>query len=235
MIPLDRAVVARLESHGERFELLVDPEAASRYRHGEEGLELEDVVASLNVFENASRAERASDETLKKVFHTTVFEEIAPQIIRKGEIHLTAEQRRQMIVDKRRQVVAFISRNAVNPQTGLPHPPHRIEMAMEEARVNIDPFRHLDELVKDTVKALRPLLPIRFEELRLAVRIPAEDAARAYAGIAAAATIEQQEWQKDGSWICVVRIPAGIQDDFYSLVNRLSKGEAEVKKLKQIY
>ncbi len=67
------------------------------------------------------------------------------------------------------------------------------------------------------------------------MKIPAEDAARAYAGIAAAATIEQQEWQKDGSWICVVRIPAGIQDDFYSLVNRLSKGEAEVKKLKQIY
>src|SRR5665647_1895915 len=127
MIPLDRAVVARLESHGERFELLVDPEAASRFRHGEEGLELEDVVAALNVFENASRAERASDETLKKVFHTTVFEEIGPQIIRKGEIHLTAEQRRQMIVDKRRQVVAFIARNAVNPQTGLPHPPHRIE------------------------------------------------------------------------------------------------------------
>ena len=235
MIPLDRAVVARLESHAERFELLVDPEAAGRFRHGEEGVELEDVVASLNVFENASRAERASDESLKKVFHTTSFEEIAPQIIRKGEIHLTAEQRRQMIVDKRRQVVAFIARNAVNPQTGLPHPPHRIEMAMEEARVNIDPFRHLDELVKDTVKALRPLLPIRFEEVRLAVRIPAEDAARAYAGIASAATIEQQEWQKDGSWICVVRIPAGIQDDFYSLVNRLSKGDADVRKLKQIY
>jgi ribosome maturation protein SDO1 len=235
MIPLDRAVVARLESHGERFELLVDPELAGRYRHGEEGLELEDVVASLNVFENASRAERSSDEALKKVFHATEFEEIAPQIIKKGEIHLTAEQRRQMIVDKRKQVVAFIARNAVNPQTGLPHPPQRIEMAMEEARVNIDPFRHLDELVKDTVKALRPLLPIRFEELRLAVRIPADDAARAYAGIASAATIEQQEWQKDGSWICVVRIPAGIQDDFYSLVNRLSKGEGEVKKLKQIY
>jgi ribosome maturation protein SDO1 len=108
-------------------------------------------------------------------------------------------------------------------------------MAMEEARVNIDPFRHLDELVKDTVKALRPLLPIRFEELRLAVKIPAENAARAYAEIAAVATIEQQEWQKDGSWICVVRIPAGIQDEFYSLVNRLAKGDAEVRKLKQIY
>jgi len=43
---------------------------------------------------------------------------------------------------------------------------------MEEARVNIDPFRHIDELVKDTVKALRPILPIRFEEVKIAVKIP---------------------------------------------------------------
>ncbi|KAF5061665.1 Shwachman-Bodian-Diamond syndrome (SBDS) protein [anaerobic digester metagenome] len=234
MIPLDQAVVARLESHGERFELLVDPDQASRYRHGEE-VDLEDVVAALFVFENASRAERASDEALKKAFHSTVFEEVAPQIIKKGEIQLTAEQRRQMIAEKRKQVVTFIARNAVNPQTGLPHPAKRIEMAMEEARVGIDPTRHLDVLVKETVKALRPILPIRFEELRLAVRIPPDNAARAYADIAAAATIEQEEWQKDGSWICVVRIPAGIQDDFYALVNRLSKGDADVKKLKQIY
>src|SRR5665647_2817285 len=97
MIPLDRAVVARLESHGERFELLVDPEAASRFRHGEEGLELEDVVAALNVFENASRAERASDETLKKVFHTTTFEEIAPQIIKTvSYTHLTLPTNREV-------------------------------------------------------------------------------------------------------------------------------------------
>jgi len=231
MIPLEKAVCARLESHGEKFEVLVDPDLAVRFRQGED-VPLEEMVAALYVFSNASRGTRASEESLEKVFQTTDFFEIAPRIIHKGEIHLTVEQRRQM---KRKQVIAFIARNAVNPQTGLPHPPQRIEMAMEEARVNVDPFRHLDELVRDTVKALRPLLPIRFEELRVAVRIPADNAARAYAGIASAATIEQQEWQKDGSWICVVRIPAGIQDEFYSLVNRLGKGEAEIRKLKQIY
>jgi ribosome maturation protein SDO1 len=140
-----------------------------------------------------------------------------------------------MIEDKRRQVITFIARNAINPQTNLPHPPHRIEMAMEEARVNIDPFRHLDEQVKETVKALRPLLPIRFEELRIAVKIPADYAARAYGDISSAATIEKEEWQKDGSWICVVRIPAGIQNEFYDLINRITKGDGVVKILNQIY
>jgi len=231
MIPLDHAVVARIESHGERFEILVDPDLAAQIRQGAD-VEIEDAVAALYIFENASQAEKASDESLKKAFATTAFEEIARKIITRGEIHLTAEQRRAMIAEKRKQVVFFIARNAINPQTGHPHPPQRIEMAMEEARVNIDPFKGLEELVKETMKALRPLIPIKFEEVRIAVRIPADFAPRAYGDIQSAATIEQQEWQKDGSWICVVSIPAGIQNEFYDLVNKVSRGEAETKLIK---
>jgi len=234
MIPLEKAVIARLESYGERFELLVDPNQAAKVRQGEK-IDIEDVVAALNVFSNASRGTRASDESLIKVFHNTDFLTVANRIIQKGEIHLTADQRRHMIDEKHKQVVTFIARNSINPQTGHPHPPQRIEMAMEEAKVNIDPFKHLDELVKETVKALRPILPIRFEELRLAVKIPADYAGRAYGDIASASTIETDEWQKDGSWICVVRIPAGIQNEFYDLINRISKGEGVVKILKQLY
>lgn len=231
MIPLDHAVVARIESHGERFEILVDPDIAAKIRQGVK-VEIEDAVAALYIFENASQAEKASDESLKKVFGTTSFEEIALRIILKGEIHLTADQRRAMIAEKRRQVISFIARNAINPQTGHPHPPQRIEMAMEEAKVNIDPFRSLEELVKDTMKLLRPLIPIKFDEVKVAVRIPADYAPRAFGEIQAAAVIDQQEWQKDGSWICVVTIPAGIQNEFYELVNKISRGEAETKLIK---
>jgi ribosome maturation protein SDO1 len=234
MIPLERAVVARLESHGEKFELLVDPDLAVRFRQGEP-VDLEDMVAALAVFENSSRGTRASEESLNKVFHTTEFPAIATRIIQKGEIHLTAEQRRHMIAEKRRQVITFIARNAVNPQTGLPHPPQRIEMAMDEARVNIDLYKSVEEQVKETMKALRPLLPIRFEEVRIAVRIPPDFASKAFGEIQPVAQIEKDEWQKDGSWICVVRIPAGIQGDFYDLINRITKGQGEVRLLNQVY
>ncbi|PKG32244.1 ribosome assembly factor SBDS [Methanoregula sp.] len=234
MIPLDHAVVARLDSHGERFEILVDPHGAALVRQGQP-VEIEDVVAALNVFGNSSKATRASDESLLKVFQTTEFDAVARKIIIKGEIHLTADQRKQMVEEKRRQVITFISRNAVNPQDGHPHPPARIERAMEEARVNIDPFKHVEEQVKETVKALRPLLPIRFEELRLAIKIPPDFAARSYGDIAAAATMEKDEWLKDGSWVCVVRIPAGIQGEFYDLINKLTKGEGQVRILNQVY
>jgi len=229
MIPLEKAVCARLESHGEKFEILVDPDLAVRFRQGED-------VPSRRWWQpcmssrtpRGGRGHRMSRS--RKSSRRLIFRD-SPRIIRKGEIHLTAEQRRQMIADKRRQVINFIARNAINPQTGLPHPPQRIEMAMDEARVNIDLYKNLDELVKETVKALRPILPIRFEEIRIAVRVPADYAPRAFGEIQSAATIERDEWQKDGSWICIVRIPAGIQGDFYGLVNKITKGQGEVKLL----
>ncbi len=230
MISLDDAVTARLETHGLKFELLVDPELADKMRHGED-LDIEDVVAAMYVYENASRGDKSPEEDLQKAFKTTDFTEIAKHIILKGEIHLTTEQRRHLIEEKRRRVITFIARNAVNPQTGLPHPVMRIEMALDQVRINYDPFKSVDDLVKEAVKALRPILPIRFEERRIAAKFPMDFAAKAYAFISSAAyvTMDKNEWQNDGSWICVVTIPAGMQEEFFNLANAAAKGDAQLK------
>jgi ribosome maturation protein SDO1 len=81
------------------------------------------------------------------------------------------------------------------------------------------------------MKAIRPLIPIRFEEISIAVKIPPIYAPKAYGDISKVGTITKEEWQRDGSWIGVIRIPAGIQTDFYALINHLTKGEAQTKLL----
>ncbi len=232
MVTLEEAVTSRLKTHGTVFEVLVDPEGALSYRQGDE-VDVEKILAVEDVFENASRGDRSSEEDLVKAFETTDVLTIAAKIIKKGEIQLTAEQRKRIIENKRRQVVTVIARNAINPQTGTPHPPTRIERAMEEARVNIDPTKSVQEMVNVTMKAIRPIIPIRFEEVDVAVKIPPAYAPKAYGEIATFAKLQKEQWQNDGSWVGVVRLPAGLQDEFYSLVNRLSKGDAETKLLKR--
>jgi ribosome maturation protein SDO1 len=232
MVTLEEAVTARLKTHGVVFEVLVDPEGALSCRQGDE-VDVEKILAAEDVFENASRGDRSSEEDLVKAFETTDVLTIAAKIIKKGEIQLTAEQRKRIIENKRRQVVTVIARNAINPQTGTPHPPTRIERAMEEARVNIDPTKSVQEMVNVTMKAIRPIIPIRFEEVDVAVKIPPAYAPKAYGEIATFAKLQKEQWQNDGSWVGVVRLPAGLQDEFYSLVNRLSKGDAETKLLKR--
>jgi ribosome maturation protein SDO1 len=231
MVRLEDAVPARLKTHGATFEVLVDPDGALALRRGDD-VKIEDILAVEDIFENASRGDRSAEEDLIKAFETTDVAIIADKIIRKGEISLTAEQRKQIIEDKRRQVIEIIARNAINPQTKTPHPPARIEQAIKEAKVNIDPAKSTDELVNIAMKAIRPLIPIRFEEVEVAVKIPAAYAPKAYGEIAAFGKVTREAWQNNGSWIGVVKIPAGMQTDFYSLINRLSKGEAETKLLK---
>ncbi len=231
MVRLEDAVPARLKTHGATFEVLVDPDGALALRRGD-SVNIEEILAVEDVFENASRGDRSAEEDLIKAFETTDVAIIAEMIIKKGEISLTAEQRKQIIENKRRQVIEIIARNAINPQTKTPHPPARIEQAMKEAKVNIDPSKSADELVNIAMKAIRPLIPIRFEEVEVAVKIPADYAPKAYGDIAAFGKVIRESWQNNGSWIGVVKIPAGMQTDFYSLINRLTKGEAETKLLK---
>ncbi|CAJ37253.1 ribosome assembly factor SBDS [Methanocella arvoryzae] len=231
MVTLDNAVVARLKTHGEHFEILVDPDGAQELKRGAP-IKIEDILAVEDVFSNASRGDRVPEEDLVKAFGTTAVFEIARKIITEGEINLTAEQRHRMIEEKRRQVVSFISRNAINPQTMTPHPPQRIERAMEEAGVHIDLTKSVEENVNIVMKAIRPIIPIRFEEVKIAVKIPGTYAPRAFGEITSFGKLIKDEWQNNGTWIGVIQIPAGMQPEFYDLVNKLSKGEAETKLLR---
>jgi ribosome maturation protein SDO1 len=234
MISLDDAVTARLESHGSRFEVLVDPDAALAIKRGEFEGDLEDVIAAEDVFEDAARGDRPAEEDLEDVFGTTDPMAIIPEVIDRGEIQITAKQRREMQEQKRRQLITIIARNAINPQMNdAPHPPDRIESALEETDFRVDPMEPVETQVDEALDALRPVIPIRFEEITIAVQFPAAHAGAAQARVRAFSDLEREEWQPDGSWIGVLTFPAGMQDEFYDLVNELSSGEAETKIIKE--
>jgi ribosome maturation protein SDO1 len=233
MISLDEAVTARLESHGARFEVLVDPDAALAIKRGEFDGDLEEVIAAEDVFDNASRGDRPAENDLEKVFDTTDPFEIIPEVIKRGEIQITADQRRKMQEQKRKKLIDTITRNAVNPQMdNAPHPPERIENALEEAGFTVDPMEPAEQQVDDALDALRPVIPIRFEEVTMAVQIPAEYAGSAQARVRGFGELEREEWQADGSWIGVLTFPAGLQNKFYDTVNEHSSGEAETELIK---
>ena len=233
MISLDEAVTARLESHGERFEVLVDPDAALAIKRGEFDGDLEDVIAAEDVFEDAAAGDRPPETALEEVFDTTDPLAVIPAVIERGEIQITADQRREMQERKHKELVNRITRNAVNPQMDdAPHPPERIERALEEAGFQVDPMDPVENQVDDALDALRPVIPIRFDEVVIAVQVPAEYAGSAQAQIRQFGDLQEEEWQSDGSWVGVLEFPAGLQNDFYDLVNEQTSGEAETRVVK---
>lgn len=232
MVDLDDAIVARLESHGERFEILLDPKAMDLIKQGKE-VDLTEYLAVEDVFKDARKGTRPETAKLTEAFGTVDPIEIAKRIVEKGEVQMTAEQRKELLESKRRRIIAYIAANAINPQNHLPHPPLRIEIALDEGKFHVDPMRPFDKEVEAAMKVLRPLLPIRFEKSRIAVRVKGEDYGRVYSDLAAAGLIEREEWTKDGFWIGIVEIPGGLLDDVTSKLNQKTKGTATVKLLAQ--
>jgi len=231
MVALDESIIARLKTHGKTFEVFVDPDGALAFKRGDD-VKLENILAVEDVFSDAKNGDRPAEQDVINAFGTTDVIKIAEKIIREGELHLTTEQKKKILDEKKKRVISIIAQNAINPQTKAPHPPARIESAMDEAGVHIDPMKEVDELVNITMKAIRPIIPIRFEEVKIAIKLPAEYAAKTYGSVAGFGNLTKQEWQNDGSWIGVLTIPAGMQDELYSLLNRLTKGSAETKFLK---
>jgi len=229
MVSLDDAVIARLSKKGESFEILLDPEIVESVKFGGKELDIFEDLAINAVFRDAKKGDHASEEVMHRIFSTKDIEKIAAIIVNEGDIQLTTEQRKSMQKARHKQIVTYISQNAINPQTRTPHPPQRIENAMAEAKVHIDPFKPVEVQVQTILEALKPLLPIRFEKLAIAVKLGPDDYGKTYGDLLNFGKVTKQEWQKDGSWVGVIEIPAGMQTDFFDRINAKTKGNAETK------
>jgi len=226
-LELDAVVIGIQKGHL-RFELFVDPNLAFDYRRGE-NVPLEDILKSYEVYEDAKRGERATESLVKDAFGSDEIFEIAPEIIKQGEFRLTHEQREQLVAEKTESIIDNIAKRAMNPQTGHPHPPDRIRQAMEEAKVRVDPFLSADEQVPNVVKALRVIIPISFESVKLQITLPASYSGKGYNMVATAGVIKSQSWGQDGSWTGLVEIPAQKRQELYDELNKLTKGQIRIE------
>ena len=230
MVSLEDAVTARYETGGNRFEILIDPKAAQSYREGDE-IDWEEAIAADGVWADSAKGDRAPDILVNDAFGTTELIEIYKKILTEGTIQLTAQQRNEMVDQKKKQIVAHIVANAMNPQTGGPHPPQRIENAIDEARFSVDPMEAIEKQVEKLIKLIKPLIPISFEKIRVAVKIRAIHVGKCYGQISSLSNIESEEYQKDGSWIGILEMPAASFVKLEDVLGSITKGTAETKML----
>lgn len=229
-VDIGGTVVARYTISGDKFEVLVNPTLAWDFRNGKQ-LDIRDILVGYTIFEDALRGKRATDESIQKVFGKLDALEIAKQILLKGDIQLTTDQRRKMVEDKKKEIITYIAQNAINPQTGLPHPPARIERALAEIKMTIDPWKSAEDQIKNIVRDLEPIIPIRLEKITLAVKLLGKFQAKAYQILIRHGTITKDEWTADGKWIALVEMAAGMQPKMVDQLEKLTKGQMEIKKI----
>lgn len=218
----------RYKSHGESFEVAVDPDKAVSFREGD-SIDIDEIVNSEEIFEDMKKGLIAKTEKLQKVFETSNMEKIVSIMLEKGELQFTQKYRAALRELKYNKIVNIIHRNAIDPKTGLPHPENRIIAAMDEAKVKIDDMKKPQDQVNDIVNKLRPIIPISIEKIKLNIHVPAEHSSRLYGKISGFGKTSNEQWLNDGGLSLMVEIPAGLHGEVVSQLANESHGSVIIK------
>lgn len=223
----EKLTLARLKKFGQNFEVSVDPDLALKFKQGEIN-DVSEALKSEQIFSDARKALVVSGEELEKVFQTSDPLSVAERIVKEGEIQLSSEQRSQEREQRKRKLINLVSTLAVDPNSGLPHPPNRIEAALEQAKVHLDDYKPVEEQFEDIITKLRPVIPIKIEQRILIIKIPAVYVGKINNLIRNNSKILKEDWNSDGSWSVKVEIPAGFQQDLIEKLNAITRGEVVI-------
>ena len=223
--------VARYSYEGEKFEILVKPDPALDYKLGKKK-DISAVLVSDDIYTDSGKGTKPTNEKLLKAFKTEDLTEIAQIILEKGDLNLTTDQRRKIIDEKKKRIVEYIAKTYVDPKTHLPHPPLRIEQAMKDGRVSVDPQKSVDEQVKDIVENLRSIIALKSENLQLEIIVPAQYASQSYSVLKSVGTLKNEEWQNNGSLKAILEIPAAARPNVIDRLGSITKGSATVEVMK---
>ncbi len=222
-----KTVIVKLHRDGNEFEIFVNSDLAYEYITGKRSDPLS-VLEAEEIFKDARKGERQSDDKIRKSFGTTELSKVVESMLKNGEVPITTDQRNRLIEEKRKQIIEIIARNSIDPRTNAPNPPLRIENAMKEGKVSIDPFKSPTEQIDEIVKKINMIMPIKFTTVKIEVTIPAEYANRSY-GTLKRYGLKSEKWLDNGSLSATLEFPAGMQTEFFDRINGSTQGKAIVK------
>jgi ribosome maturation protein SDO1 len=221
-------IEARIKVKGKHFEIHVDLDKAVEFKKGKNVLAQEFMDAPI-IFSDIKKGLRVSSDELIAAFGTSDAFEIGKKIVKDGEILLPTEYRNKEQDTKRKQIVDWISKNAIDPASGRPHTPTRIEDALTKAGVNIT-NQPVNEQITKIIEQLRPIIPIRIENKKLRIKIPSIYTGQVYGLVNTYK--EKEEWLSNGDLSCTINLPVGLQMDFYDKLNAITHGSAIVEEIK---
>jgi ribosome maturation protein SDO1 len=220
---------ARLRVGKMDFEVMVDLDSAMKLKKGE-SVDISEVLRDNEIWTDLKKGLRPTKDELENAFKTSEINVIVEKIVKKGEIEVTQEFRDEAIEQKRRQIIDFLTRNAIDARTGRPFTPDIIESSLKQAGARIDK-QPIEKQIKEIIESLTKIIPIKIESKRIKVVIPAMHTGKAY-GIVQEYK-ESENWLGNGDLEIILNIPVGIQTDFYDKLNSVTHGSAVTQEIKE--
>ncbi len=227
MVTVDEAIIAKLHKNNKTYEILVDPEIVKYV--GKKEISVSRALVLNEIFKDAKKGLRVSPTELREVFGTDDVFLVAEQIIKNGEIELTTKMIRERMEELKKKIIDYISKNSIDPTTKLPHPPKRIELAMEEAKSRIDIKKPFLDNVKNVINSIKGVIPLSFEKIKMKIIVPSQYSAQSYGVIKKMMSDGKIDWDSNGRLIAEINVTAGMKSELYSKLNSITHGDVIIE------
>jgi ribosome maturation protein SDO1 len=226
---MTKDTIARITIKNKHFEIIVDLEKSLKLRKREK-INIQEALLVDSIFYNSKEGSKASSSDLKEAFGTEDFYAVAEHIITKGDIQLPKDYRDEKAEERKKKVIEFFVKNAVDARTNRPFTADMISRTLDQIGINITPGP-IEQQVKDIAEKLKSVLPLKLETKKIEITVPASYTGKSY-GIFNEYK-EKEDWLPDGSLKVIINIPVGLQMEFYDKLNAITHGSSISQEVKQ--
>merc|ERR1711907_630176 len=172
---LTNVAVVRIKRGGKRFEIAAYPNMVQPWRDKLEK-DLGEVLQSDRVFTNVSHGKFAKKQDLIKCFQSDNEEEICKLILEKGEIQISAEERKLALERLFKEIAAIVAQKCLNTETKLPLTVSYVERVMKDMNYNINPTRPAKQQALVVISSMQVDHPIQRARMRVKISLADPDA-----------------------------------------------------------
>lgn len=224
-VRLTNVAVVRYKKKGKRFEIACYKNKVVSWRDGNEG-DMDEVLQTDRVFSNVSKGILANSKDLLSVFKTDDTAKIVLEILKNGELQVSAGERQHQAGNLFNEIAVIVSNLCVDPTSNRPFSVGVIERVMrDELHFAVAPNRPAKVQAQGVIRQLEGHMNIRRAQMRLRLTVPANAAKSAKEKLKEhVQSWEEEDW--DGGYECVVLIDPGSYRQVDDILRKESKGQA---------
>jgi len=225
----DTEISIKYKKEGYNFEIIVYLRKAFEYKEGKIQ-DIREVLAVEEIFKDSRKNERASGESLKKVFGTIDALEVAKEILKNSEIPLPTEYKRELIEERKKQIIEYIRRIAYDSKNNMPLTYERAKELFEMIKYNIDINRPVEKQAEEVLKEIRKKYPLKIEYKNIKLTVY-PNKLKIIGIIKSKYKIIKENWGEN--YEAILEIPIGLLSEFYSDIGKLCGDDCMVEEIKK--
>jgi len=227
----DTEISIKYKKEGYNFEIILYLRKAFEYKEGKIK-DIREVLAVEEIFKDSKKGERASSESLKRVFGTTDILEVAKQILENSDIPLPTEYKRELIEEKKKQIIEYIRRIAYDSKNNMPLTYERSRELFEMVKYNVDINKPVEKQAEEVLKEIRKKYPLKIEYINIKF-IVYPNRFKIIGIIKNKYKIIKENWGEN--YEAILEIPIGLLSEFYSDIGKLCGEDCIVEEIKNNY